>query len=155
MKINLGFAKMEDLPAIKNLFEASIRQTCQADYSAAEIEAWLQTLQNKDRWEELIKQQVVWLAMADTQLAGFCSLKAGDYLDFMYVSPHHQGMGLAKLLLKAAVLEARKQGKDTLSSDISITARPFFDSQGWKVIRKNENPRGDQVLINYRMEFRL
>ncbi|QNR24711.1 GNAT family N-acetyltransferase [Croceimicrobium hydrocarbonivorans] len=155
MKSRLALAKMEDLPAMKSLFEASIRQTCNQDYSPEEIEAWLLSLKNKQRWEELIQNQIVWLALVEADLAGFCSLKDGHYLDFLYVLPDHQGLGIAKQLVAAAIDETRKLGNTKISSDISITARPFMEAQGWKVIRMNENPRADQTLINYRMELEL
>ena len=155
MKSRLVLAKVEDLPTMKSLFEASIRQTCSQDYSPEEIEAWLLSLKNTQRWEELIQHQIVWLALLDTQLAGFCSLKDGNYLDFLYVSPHHQGLGIAKQLVAIAIEEARKKGHSKISSDISITARPFMEAQGWKQIRRNENPRADQILINYHMELEL
>lgn len=140
---------------MKSLFEASIRHTCTQDYSPEEIEAWLLSIKNTQRWEELIQYQIVWLAKVEADLAGFCSLKDGHYLDFLYVSPNHQGLGIAKQLVTTAIEESRNQGKTKISSDISITAKPFMEAQGWKVIRRNENPRANQILINYHMELEL
>lgn len=41
------------------------------------------------------------LAISDGKIAGFSSLRDGDYLDFMYVHKDCQRMGVAETLLKA------------------------------------------------------
>ena len=46
---------------------------------------------------------------------------------------------------------ARQRGDTLLESDISITARPFFEKRGWQVVRENRIQRNDQLLINFRM----
>ncbi len=145
-------AGMTDLPAMKRLFEQSIRSTCANDYSPSEIEAWLLSLRNEERWQKLIQQQWVLILESDQDLLGFGSLKGADYLDFLYVSPHFQKKGAARQILSLIERKAMELEAETLSSDISITARPFMEKQGYRVIRENRNQRGNEVLINYRME---
>lgn len=93
------------------------------------------------------EQEVI--VVEENQLLGFASLKDGHYIDFLYLAPEAQGKGLAQKMLQE--LEARARA-DTLSSDISITARPFIERQGFKVIRKNHNERAGEVLINFYVE---
>lgn len=96
------------------------------------------------------EQEVI--VVEENQLLGFASLKDGHYIDFLYLAPEAQGKGLAQKMLQE--LEARARA-DTLSSDISITARPFIERQGFKVIRKNHNARAGEVLINFYVEKSL
>lgn len=151
MAIVLREAVMQDLPALKLLFEKSIRASCQKDYSPAEIEVWVSSIHRKERWEKLMEEQEV-IVVEENQLLGFASLKDGHYIDFLYLAPEAQGKGLAQKMLQE--LEARARA-DTLSSDISITARPFIERQGFKVIRKNHNARAGEVLINFYVEKSL
>lgn len=145
-------AQLADIPELQALFVDCIKGTCTGDYSPAEIEAWLSSIKNQQRWTDLVEQQQVIMLKIQNQLAGFASLKDSDYLDFIYVSPNFQGKGIAKKLLAKITELALEAGAEKLISDISITARPFFESRGYTVLRENRNIRGDQVLINYRME---
>lgn len=148
MAAHIREARMADLPHLKSLFERSIRLSCAADYSAAEIEAWVASIHNKERWDLLMKEQEV-IVVEDTEILGFASLKDGHYIDFLYLDPKAQGGGLAMLLLQE--LESRATAS-IISSDISITARPFIEKHGYKVVRINHNPRKGEVLINFHVE---
>ena len=137
--ISLRPATTTDLPSLQALFVQTIRQTCTEDYSPAEIAVWTATVNNLERWQTMMKTQYVLVAQSGEHIAGFGTLKDGDYLDFIYVHPDFQGQGVAKQLLSALEAEASKQGTTSISSDISITARPFFERKGYVVLHENQN----------------
>jgi putative acetyltransferase len=83
---------------------------------------------------------------------GYGTLKDSDYIDFFYVHKNFQRRGIADKLLSRLELQAKKHLVSKISSDISITAKPFFEKKGYQVIRRQENQRGEIVLINYKME---
>jgi len=141
-----------DLSAILQVFEAAIRISCQKDYSPDQIEAWVAGIQNISRWEKAIQEQHFLVAEAENKIVGFASLEKGSYLDFMFVHPDYLGQGIARQLYQALENEALKQGSKLIYSNVSITARPFFEKQGFKVVTKNHNKLRGTELINYRME---
>lgn len=148
MAVQLREAGMADLPALKLLFERSIRSSCQGDYSPAEIEVWVSSIHRKERWEKLILEQEV-IVVEEAAILGFASLKEGHYIDFLYLAPEAQGKGLAQMMIQE--LEKRATSY-LLSSDISITARSFIEKQGFQVVRTNHNERDGEVLINFHVE---
>lgn len=150
--ISLRHATQADLPALKALFVQTIQQACTNDYTPAEIKVWTSTVENADRWQLMLDTQCVLVAHEGDAVAGFGTLKEGNYLDFMYVHPDFLRRGIASQLLEALEKEAQKHSTATISSDISITARPFFERKGYVVIRKNHNERDGEVLINFKME---
>ncbi|MEZ4685698.1 MAG: GNAT family N-acetyltransferase [Bacteroidia bacterium] len=81
---------------------------------------------------------------------GLCQSEAGNYVDFMYLHPDFQGKGIAGAMLNYT-LEARAilAGCKTLLSDVSYTARPFFEKHGFRVVKKNLNERKGEVLVNF------
>jgi putative acetyltransferase len=146
-------ATTADFPAIKKLFLETVHHVCLGDYSPAEIAAWTSGVEEEpERWLKKIEEQHFILIEIDGVLVGMGSLLHGDYLDMMYVHKDYQGQGIAKRLLSELEAEAIRQGNSRISSDVSITARPFFDKKGFKVLHKNEIPRKGIILINYHVE---
>ena len=152
MSYRKSLAGLSDIPVMQKLFVDCIKRRCYQDYSPKEIEVWTAGIENVERWQKLVEEQWVLLLWEEDDLMGFTSLKSPNYIDFMYVSADFQGRGIAKLLLKTLQAKAEEKGVEKLESDISITARPFFERQGFKVVRKNLNPKDGEVLINFRME---
>lgn len=151
MDIKFRQATRADLPAMKVLYQAAIEGLCQNDYSLAQREMWSASVNKTERWEKLIEEQWVLLAWHGQTLAGFLSLLKADYIDFLYVNPHYAGRGIASLLLEKLKLKADTFRAHYLETDASITARPFFESRGFRLIRENKNQLGTEILINYRM----
>lgn len=73
------------------------------------------------------------------------------YIDFMYVHKDYQRQGIAETLLLAIEDKAGNAGTTTITSDISKTARPFFERKGYKVIKEQINIRQGIEIINYKM----
>lgn len=67
------------------------------------------------------------------ELLGMGSVTPDGYLDTMYVSHLQQGRGIALLLMKQLEVFAGKQKASLLRSDVSITARPFFERMGFRI----------------------
>jgi putative acetyltransferase len=59
--------------------------------------------------------------------------------------------GVASKLYNELKLESLRQGFYKLQSDVSITARPFFEAKGFEVIKENIKVVNGVELVNYRM----
>ena len=86
------------------------------------------------------------------RLAGFADLEANGHVDRVFVSADHQGQGVARALLAEVVTEARRLGLVRLFLEASITARPFFESQGFAMLAPQVVVRRGVEFVNYRME---
>lgn len=152
MNITIRRAEPEDLKELQALFVETINSTCTGDYTAPQINAWTSSIENKDRWNRLIVHQYSIVAIIDGEIVGFAALDDGDYLDFMYVDKTHQRKGIATQLFDALKLESLRQGFYKLQSDVSITARPFFEAKGFEVVKENHKNIDGIELVNYRMQ---
>lgn len=144
-------AGIEDLPALHQLYTETIRHTCKNDYNADQIDVWVSSIENTSRWINAITTQYFLVAEIDHQLAGFASLKDGNYLDFMYVNKDFLRRGVANKLFQELLREATRLKTNGLSSDVSKTARPFFEKKGFKVVKKNTNLIKGIEIVNFRM----
>jgi len=148
-------ATISDLPEMQKLYVETIQSVCKNDYNPQQIEAWTYGIKNKERWIEVIEKQFVLLAIIENQIAGFGTLKDGDYIDFFYTHKNFQRQGIADKILNELENEARKHHSKIITSDISITAKPFFEKKGFAVKTEQKNIRLGVELINFKMEKEL
>jgi putative acetyltransferase len=148
-------ATISDLNEMQELYIETIQSVCKKDYNEAQREAWISGVKNTERWIAVIETQYVLLAVIENKIAGFATLKDGDYIDFFYIHKNFQRQGIADKLLTKLELEAQKQHSKMITSDISITAKPFFEKKGFVAKAEQKNIHLDVELINYKMEKNL
>ena len=67
----------------------------------------------------------------------------------MGVLPQSRGIGSG--LLEQAEAYAHMQGAVRITSEVSLTARPFFERKGYRVDREQQIDRGGVLLTNFLM----
>ncbi len=152
MDIKIRRAQLSDLQEIHTLFVETIRAICSQDYSGEQINAWTSSVENQDRWKRLILNQFSIVAEHEGKIVGLAALDDPEYLDFLYVHKDYQSQGIATLLFDELKLESLHKGKYKLISDVSITARPFFEVKGFEVVKENRKEVRGVELMNYRMK---
>ncbi len=150
--MKLRKATHQDLPTILELFKTTIGQVNSRDYTPAQIAVWTQAIENTDRWRQRIEVQFFLVVEMRDRLVGFGSVTSTGYLDLLYVHSDFQRQGIAQTLLEALTTYAEAQQAVAITTDASITARPFFEKNGFLVVQKQENERQGEVLVNYKME---
>ncbi|MDP5199365.1 GNAT family N-acetyltransferase [Flavobacterium sp. DG2-3] len=148
-------ATISDLEEMQQLYVQTIQAVCQNDYNEEQRKVWSSGVNNTERWLEVIKTQFVLLAIIENQIVGFGTLKDSNYIDFFYIHKDFQRQGIADKILNELELEARKHNSKIITSDISITAKPFFEKKGFLAKAKQKNIRENVELINYKMEKKL
>ena len=130
-----------------------MHQVAKKDYTPEQLAAWAKPQRNSIRWDEGLLQQLVWVAEMDGVIVGFTSLHADSgYLDFMYTHHLYQGQGIATTLLATLEAEARKLNITKLTTDSSLTARPFFLSHGFQLVTQNIKTVDGIEFLNSRLE---
>lgn len=140
-----------DIIDIAKLFYDTVQCINVRDYSQNMVDAWSSGNTDSGKWKEKISQQFFIVAMLENIVVGFSSLTPGGYIDFMYVHKDYQRQGIARQLLKTIEKKAGEQGNKSIYSDVSITARPFFEAHGYKVEREQIKKHKNEAFINYRM----
>ncbi len=88
------------------------------------------------------------VAVEDGHITGFGDIDKTGYLDRLYVHALYQGRGIGTALCER--LEQAAAGDITVHA--SITARPFFEKRGYRVIREQQVERQGVFLTNFVME---
>lgn len=148
-------ATISDLKEMQKLYIETIQHVCKNDYNSAQIDVWISGAKNTERWIDVINTQFVLLATIEDKIVGFGTLKDGNYIDFFYIHKEFQRQGIANKILTELELEAKNKHSKVITSDVSITARPFFEKKGFIVKTEQRNIRLGVELINYKMEKSL
>jgi putative acetyltransferase len=140
----------DDLDAVIGIFLGAIREIAAKDYDRAQIEAWAQA--DRDTWAMRRLSRPTWVAVVGGKPVGFTDLEPDGHLDMMFVHPAHQGVGVATALLERVETAARGQGLARIFTEASITARPFFERRGFRLLAAQIVRVRGQALANFRME---
>ncbi len=153
MKVRV--ATTRDTNKIIELAQASILEIASNNYTPEQTKVWANRLERPNRISNAVAEQHFIVAELEHEIIGFGSILNGDYIDFLYVHPLHVKNGVATTIFKPLIAHAHKHKTKTITSDVSKTARPFFEKKGFKVLREQENKMGNEILVNYKMELKL
>lgn len=142
----------EDLGQITALFYDTVHAVNAADYAPEQLDAWADGAPDLDRWNGSLLAHHSLVAVEDGGLiVGFGDIDGTGYLDRLYVHKDRQGLGIATALCDR--LE-RAMDAPVITTHASITARPFFEGRGYRVLREQRVERHGVQMTNYVMEKR-
>ncbi|MBT5019776.1 MAG: GNAT family N-acetyltransferase [Planctomicrobium sp.] len=136
-----------------DIFFHTIRNVNIRDYSQEQVETWAPDEIDPDYWWKRIAGMNPFVCLQqEKKIVGYAALLESGYVDHFYVHHLHQGKGVGKRLMQEIETTATKMGLQELTSDVSITARPFFESRSFKVITPQEVTLRGVVFKNYKMK---
>ena len=150
MEFLIEKATTENIDEILDLFENSIKTACSKDYNQRQIIAWTSSRNDKERWKLKIANQYFIVVKHQNTIVGFGSLE-DDYLDFLFVHPKYLRKGIASLIYDTLKFEATNSGFKKLTVFASITAKPFFLSKEFKIIKEKKILRKGIEITNFEM----
>lgn len=140
-----------DILTVIDVFRSSVRLVASRDYTLDQVMAWAPDEIDYATWAKRYETRQGWVAQVGPKIVGFIELEGQDHLDMMYVHPAHQRQGVATALLNHLESAAREFGASRLRTEASITARPFFERRGFRLIAERTVVLRGQSFINYRM----
>ncbi len=149
--IHIRAYRAEDLDVLIDLFAGSVRQVASRDYSPTQIDAWAPVAVNREQWATRLGGRPTFVAKVGGEIAGFSDLEPDGHIDMLFVHADHQGRGVARALLDHIHTQAGERGIGRLFTEASITARPFFERNGFKVIEAQDVELRGETFRNYRM----
>ncbi|MCW8313484.1 GNAT family N-acetyltransferase [Sphingobacterium sp. InxBP1] len=138
-----------DLQQISQLFYDTVHTVNARDYSPEQLDAWASGQLDLAAWNSSFLAHHTLVAIIDEQIAGFGDMTDVGYLDRLFVHKDYQGQGIA-----TALCDALEHAVDTprFTTHASITAKPFFESRGYRVVKEQQVIRRGVRLTNYVME---
>lgn len=137
-----------DCRELTELFYNTVHIVNAKDYTKEQLDVWATGQADLERWNQSLQAHYSIVAVEDGVILGFGDIDKTGYLDRLFVHAEHQGKGIATAICDQ--LEQAVPGK--ITTHASITAKPFFEKRGYKVIKKQEVERQGIFLTNFVME---
>lgn len=147
MKIREYTAK--DCEEISKLFCDTVHTINANDYSKEQLDVWATGEIDMEAWNRSFLEHYTVVAVEDDSIIGFGDITKDGYLDHLYVHKDFQHRGIATAICDS--LEERFSVY-RVSTHASITARPFFEKRGYRVVKEQQVERKGILLTNFVME---
>lgn len=146
-------ARIEDAAELSRLHKSTIRHVNAMDYDDAQVRVWSKRTSAK-RFRESHDMAVRFVAVEGDRIIGFGDFKKDDPETFwgLYVHKDHLGRGIGTALMKRLEQEAKSMGTDTFTLKATVTAKAFYEKQGFEVVRETLHEIEDQKLLVYVMQ---
>ena len=138
----------EDCPQLAQLFYETVHSINARSYTPEQLDAWADGQVDLPQWNQTFLTHRTLVALDSSTIAGFADMDEEGYFDRLFVHRDYQRRGIATALCDA--LESAAPAR--ITTHASITARPFFESRGYRVIRQQQVLRKGVLLTNYTME---
>lgn len=147
-EFNICEAQITDIQELNKLYKNTILIVNRKDYTSEEVEDWASCSADTDLLEE---HYCVLAKNEDGIIVGFGSINDIGYMHVLFVHKDFQHQGIATLLYKHLEMYAKKSGIGEITSEVSITAKPFFQKQGFRVDEEQKRKANKLYLTNYKM----
>ena len=137
---------------ICTLFYETVHSVNAGDYSESQLEAWAPKDNDYSHLKTALEKNWTLVAIEDGVIIGFADIEDTGYLDHLFVHRDYQGKGVATALCNE--IEA-KGNFNEIETHASITALPFFEKRGYKVVREQIVEIRGEKLENYVMRKRM
>jgi putative acetyltransferase len=144
-----------DAEQIARLFHDTIRNVNLGDYTQEQVEAWAPADIHFRDWAEGCSSRCTFVAEEGGVILGFGELDLDGHINRFYVHHRYQRQGVGTSIYAAIEAEGRKLNLSRLFTEASITARPFFESSVYQMVRQQTVSCRGQTFTNVVMEKRL
>jgi putative acetyltransferase len=133
------------------LFHDTIHQINKSDYTTEQTMAWSPDTPDIEQWRARIHGISPFVVEHEGTLLGYAGIQLTGYIDHFYIHHQWQRRGVGSLLMRKILEVAKENNISKLVSDVSITARPFFESWGFEVEQEQLVQIRGSILKNFKM----
>lgn len=137
-----------DCKELAELFYNTVHTINAKDYTKEQLDAWASGQVDLEKWDQSFQEHFTVVAVENGIIVGFGDIDTTGYFDRLYIHKNNQRKGIATAICDQ--LESKVQGK--IVTHASVTAKPFFEKRGYKVLKEQQVVRKEIFLKNYVME---
>ncbi|WP_045401888.1 GNAT family N-acetyltransferase [Vibrio campbellii] len=145
----------EDAPTLWALFFNTVRNVNRRDYTEQQVKAWAQEGVDSQLWLKKMISIQPFVAELDGVIVGYSDVQPSGLVDHFFCHHEYQGQGVGRALMTHVLKQAEAKGLNRIYSEVSITARPFYEHMGFTVVNEQQIEVRGATLTNYVMERHL
>jgi putative acetyltransferase len=116
------------------VFHSAVHGLAREHYTVEQRNAWSPQLIDQDQWILRMRGIRPFVVESDDHIVAYADAQPDGYIDHFYVSAPCARQGMGTLLMRRIHEAAGAQGMAVLTSDVSLTAQPFFKRFGFSVL---------------------
>lgn len=152
-KITIRSYSEADVTSLAAIYFYAIHNVNTKDYSTEQVNAWApSTSLEIDGWIKKWKNLPPIVATINDTVVGFAEFEDNGHIDCFYCHHEYQGCGVGSALMKEIENRARELKVNKIFAEVSITARPFFETKGFIVKKEQSVIVRGVALTNFVME---
>ena len=145
-----------DAQLLVNIYFYTIHNINTHNYSKEQINAWApESCLELEGWKKKWGKLPPIVATIDNQIVGFAEFEDNGHIDCFYVHHQFQSKGVGSSLIKEIEQQALQKNISKVVAEASITAKTFFLSKGFIVIKEQLKKIRGVDLKNFVMEKNL
>lgn len=137
-----------DCKVLAELFYHTVHTVNTKDYTEEQVNAWATGRLDLEKWDQSFQEHYSIVAVENGIIVGFGDIDETGYLDRLFVHADYQGKGIATAICN----QLEQAVKGNITTHASITARPFFEKRGYKVVKQQQVERQGIFLTNFVMK---
>ncbi len=155
-EISIRTYRPEDVQDLANIYFNTIHCVNIKHYTQKQVDVWApKSSLEIEGWAKKFARTNPIIAVAGEKIIGFAEFEPTGYIDCFYC--HHEWIskGVGSALMTEILKKAKSYNIDRIFSEVSITAKPFFEKWGFAVLIEQTVIKKGVELTNYKMEKNL
>ena len=121
------------------------------DYTQTQVDLWASSNLDTNTVIKKFREINPFVVIKNEKIVGYADIQSDGYIDHFYCHHQFQRQGVGRLLFSMIKEEALKNGISQMYSNVSITAKPFFEAMGFLVEKEQIVEMQNQEFKNFRM----
>ncbi|WP_332870221.1 GNAT family N-acetyltransferase [Psychromonas sp. MB-3u-54] len=144
----------QDAREIWLLFFNTIRNINRHDYTELQVQAWAPDSMDLFIWNKRMIDIEPFIAEIDGTIVGYADLQNDGLIDHFFCHHQYQRQGIGSALMAHIFDLGNKKKINSFFSQVSISAKPFFEHFGFNLVKQQSVEVKDQQLTNFHMQKR-
>jgi putative acetyltransferase len=130
----------------------TVRDVNIKDYSFEQVSVWCPNDYDEGAWLARISKINPFVVEKNGVIAAYADLQTSGHIEHFYCDKAYIGQGIGGYLMQHLLRTAKQKSILILKSDVSITAKPFFEHFGFVVLKPQVVRLNNVEMKNYLMQ---
>ncbi len=149
MKCEVSRATNQDLPLMQRLFYQTVTTYGSMIFTKSEIKIYSRLATNKIYWQNKFEKDFIYNAKLNGEIVGSFSMDKRGNIEYIFVHMNYHGLGIASELYEMIEKIAIRANIHTLTTQINLLTRAFFEKKGFKIGKNATQVVGGEEVITY------
>ncbi|MES1209731.1 MAG: GNAT family N-acetyltransferase [Pseudomonadota bacterium] len=140
-----------DEAALYGVFYSAVHTLAAREYTPEQLGAWAPERPELTRWTDKMRSLRPFVVEGDGLVVGYADVQPSGYIDHFYVAGAAARRGVGRALMQRIHARAGELRLGQLFADVSLTAEPFFERFGFRVVERKLAEVHGARLLNARM----